>query len=283
MKKIIAVLFLTVTVFQNILAAKTDFVLVRSESMEKEIPVIVISPNDTSTKASSIYLLHGYGDTETSFPIIKPELPEISDKHGIVFVIPRGGKSWYLDSLIDTKAKYETFIAKDLVKYIDKNYNTINNRKGRAITGFSMGGYGALFVAIKNKGVFGAAGSMSGAFDIPIFGSAKQSRGFGIPKILGDDKIIWGDYNITKIVDTAKLKDKDLSIIFDVGYNDNFLGLPIYEMNEALHKQLTISGISHDFFLYPGEHTMEYWKNAIDYQILFFRKFFEETNNTSKQ
>ena len=74
--------------------------------------------------------------------------------------------SWYWNSPVDPKSQYETFISDELIKAIDSKYKTIKNRTGRAITGLSMGGHGALYLAIKHQDVFGAAGSMSGGVDI---------------------------------------------------------------------------------------------------------------------
>ena len=61
------------------------------------------------------------------------------------------------------------FISSELVKYIDEHYKTIADRKGRAITGLSMGGHGAMWNAIRHKDMFGASGSTSGGMDIRPF------------------------------------------------------------------------------------------------------------------
>ena len=77
--------------------------------------------------------------------------------------------SWYWDSPKNPAYRYETFVSSELVKYIDRNYKTIADRKGRAITGLSMGGHGAMWLGIRHKDVFGAAGSTSGCVDIRPF------------------------------------------------------------------------------------------------------------------
>ena len=85
--------------------------------------------------------------------------PEIADEKGIIFVCPDGKDSWYWDSPKNPAYRYETFVSSELVNYIDRNYKTIADRKGRAITGLSMGGHGAMWLGIRHKDVFGAAGS----------------------------------------------------------------------------------------------------------------------------
>ena len=77
---------------------------------------------------------------------IKPNLPQIADEKGMIFVCPDGKNSWYWDSPLNPSYRYETFISSELVKYIDEHYKTIADRKGRAITGLSMGGHGAMWI-----------------------------------------------------------------------------------------------------------------------------------------
>lgn len=74
--------------------------------------------------------------------------------------------SWYFDSPVDTAYRYETHISKEVVGFIDGHYRTRANKKYRAITGLSMGGHGALFIALRHSDIFGAAGSISGGVDL---------------------------------------------------------------------------------------------------------------------
>ena len=74
-------------------------------------------------------------DSARTWAGIKPELPKIADEKGIIFVCPDGKNSWYWDSPKNPAYRYETFVASELVNYTDKNYSTIPEKKGRAITG----------------------------------------------------------------------------------------------------------------------------------------------------
>ena len=211
--------------------------------------------------------LHGYGGNARSWVGLKPELPKIADEKGIIFVCPDGKNSWYWDSPKNQAYRYETFVASELVKYTDKNYATIPEKKGRAITGLSMGGHGALWLAIRHKEIFGAGGSTSGGVDIRPF-----PKNWEMNKQLGDyesDKTLWDQHTVITQVD--KIKDGDLALIIDCGEQDFFL-----EVNKALHKVLLEKNISHDFITRPGGHNGQYWNNSIDYQILFFDKFFKK-------
>jgi S-formylglutathione hydrolase FrmB len=250
-------------------AAKVDTLLIKSPSMNKDVKVVVVTPDVALGKKALacpvLYLLHGYGGNAKTWIGIKPNLPQIADEKGMIFVCPDGKNSWYWDSPLNPSYRYETFISSELVKYIDEHYKTIADRKGRAITGLSMGGHGALWLAIRHQDVFGAAGSTSGGLDIRPFPDNWDMK----EQIGAKDAGVcdWDDYTV--INQTGKLKDGALRIIFDCGYDDFF-----FEVNQAFHQKLLERGVMHDFIVRPGAHTGEYWSNSIDYQILFFLKFF---------
>ena len=150
-------------------AAVVDTIHVRSDAMNKDIQTVIITPGNGKKAAPVIYLLHGYGGNAKTWIGLKPNLPEIADQYGIMFVCPDGKNSWYWDSPVDPSYRYETFVSKELVNYIDANYPTLKDRKGRAITGLSMGGHGAMWISFRHKDIFGAAGSTSGGVDIRPF------------------------------------------------------------------------------------------------------------------
>ena len=68
------------------------------------------------------------------------------------------------------------YVSSELVKYIDTHYSTIKDRKGRAVTGLSMGGHGGMWLSIRHKDVFGAGGSTSGGVDIRPFPSRMENE-----------------------------------------------------------------------------------------------------------
>ncbi|WP_336534789.1 alpha/beta hydrolase family protein [Bacteroides acidifaciens] len=252
-------------------AARVDTLLVNSPSMNKDVQVIVVTPDAALGKKAVacpvIYLLHGYGGNAKTWIGVKPNLPQIADEKGIIFVCPDGKNSWYWDSPKNPSYRYETFISSELVKYIDDHYKTVADRKGRAITGLSMGGHGAMWNAIRHKDTFGAGGSTSGGVDIRPF-----PLNWEMAKQLGEfahNKKAWDEHTVINQID--KIENGDLAIIIDCGESDFFLNV-----NKDLHNRLLARKINHDFITRPGGHTGKYWKNSIDYQILFFDKFFRK-------
>ena len=123
-------------------AAKVDTVEVHSRKMGRAVRTIVISPEKTEGKgAAVVYLLHGYGGNETTWPGLKPELKDYADRENLIFVCPNGENSWYWDSPLNEDSQFETFVSRELVSYVDGHYRTLPSREKRAITGLSMGGH----------------------------------------------------------------------------------------------------------------------------------------------
>lgn len=251
-------------------AAIVDTVLVHSDAMNKDIKVLVITPEVSKWQVDRVfpvvYLLHGATGTFTYYIThVKPELPQIADSLGFIFVTPDALNSWYFDSKVRKNYKYETFVSQELVAYIDKNYPSIPARQARAITGLSMGGHGALFLAFRHKDIYGACGSMSGGVDIRPF-----PRNWELPLNLGEyasHKKLWDESVVVNQID--RISDGDLAISIDCGEDDFFL-----EVNKTLHERLLGRKIGHDFTTRPGGHNPKYWNNSIDYQLLFFAKYF---------
>ena len=263
-------------VFSFAKAAKVDTIIIFSKGMNKELKCVVIKPASYTKKNLRfpvVYLLHGYGGWYSNWIIRVPELKTWADELGILIVCPEGANaSWYFDSPMDQKMKYDTYISDEVPAYIDSAYRTIANRNYRAITGLSMGGQGALFLAWKHAEVFSAAGSMSGVVDL-----SEVKNKYGINKLLGDTLHFadnWKKYSVLNVVETKPVDS--LALMIDEGVNDDFI-----EGNRRLHQKLLSLKIPHEYIERPGKHNWDYWRYAVHFQLLFFKKFFD--SNTIKQ
>ena len=100
-------------------ASSVDTVMVTSNSMNKSIPNVVITPDSYSTQKegfSVLYLLHGAGANSSEWLTHVPSIKAYADKYNFIIVCPDGGKtSWYFDSPIDKEMQYETYISKELM------------------------------------------------------------------------------------------------------------------------------------------------------------------------
>jgi S-formylglutathione hydrolase FrmB len=265
----IFILILACWTFASIDAAVIDTIQVYSKSMQKNIPVVVIKPDNYTTvnELPVVYLLHGYSGNHLDWIKKSKGFDKVVDQYNLIVVCPDGGfNSWYWNSPVDPKSQYETFVSDELVKSIDAKYSTIKDRTGRAISGLSMGGHGALYLAFKHQDIFGAAGSMSGGVDIRPFPNnwdmAKQLGTFA------EQPERWEKNTVINMLNL--LTPNSLAIIIDCGTDDFF-----FKVNENLHQQLLYRNIPHDYITRPGAHTWPYWTNSVKYQLLFFKNYFD--------
>ncbi len=253
------------------MAATVDTILIHSNSMSKDIKTVIIRPDSYAkgdTRFPVLYLLHGYGGSYNNWVKRAPGLQVMVDAFQMIIVCPDGAiGSWYFDSPVDPTFKYETFVGTEVPNYIDANYKTIADRKARAISGLSMGGHGALFLAFRHSETFGACGSMSGALDVSVI-----TKGYDMIKRLGDtiaNRKYYEDWSVLKVIEQYP-KDS-LAIIIDCGTEDQ-----IYWMSLAVHEKMMKLKIPHDYIARPGKHEWPYWVNSVKYQALFFHEFFRK-------
>lgn len=259
--------------FLTVNAAKVDTVTIFSNAMHRSYKCVVIVPDsykDKEQRYPVVYMLHGYSGNYGDFIKKAPAIAAQVDKYQLMVVCPDGGfSSWYLDSPVDTSMRFETYVGTEIPSWIDKHYRTKATRQYRAITGLSMGGHGALYLAIRHQQTFGAAGSMSGGVDVRPF-----PENWDLAKRLGTYKQFPGNWDDNVVVNqVSRLKNDSLALIIDCGVKDFFM-----DVNRQLHRRLLELGISHDYIERPGEHNWDYWSNSIMYQLLYFQRFFASGN-----
>lgn len=251
-------------------SASVDTVNTYSTAMKKQIKAVIIRPDsyDNKTSFPVVYLLHGYSAKYADWVKTVPKIKQLVDQYQLMIVCPDGNfGSWYFDAAKLENSKYETYVSEELVNWVDKNYKTIANKENRAITGLSMGGHGALYLAFKHQDTFGIAGSMSGGVDIRPF-----PLNWDIAKSLGtyaENKENWDKNTVIEL--THLLTPKSLSLIIQCGTEDFF-----YNVNLKLHEKLSLNNIPHTFITNPGAHNWNYWSNAIEYQLLYIHNNFKK-------
>jgi S-formylglutathione hydrolase FrmB len=250
--------------------ANVDTVSMYSNALQKTSKAVVITPKNYRKKSTPypvVYILHGYSDNYATWLKKIPELEQHSTLFNTIIVCPDGGfSSWYVNSPFDSSYQYETYLTKELVPFIDQQYNSIKNRTGRAITGHSMGGHGGMYIGWRNSHLFGACGSMSGGVDLHY-----SKKKFDVAKRIGSFDNYPNHYKQYSVLYVVENKPTDsLAIIIDCGVNDFF-----FNDNKALHAKLLQLQINHDYIERPGKHEWLYWKNAIQYQLLYFSNYFK--------
>lgn len=265
-----------------------------------------------ATRWPVFYYLNGLGGDETNW-VDLGHLDRAADQLalGAIVVMPDGDDDFYIDSAmpIDYDAcmrdgtgllaphredhaatcvrhrAYETYIVHDLIAEVDAKFRTIASRDGRAIAGLSMGGYGALVLAMRHPDLFAAVASHSGVDSLLYVGphpyvAGKAElvtdpktvlRGAGelgawIRGIFGPDLADWKAHDPSTLV--ANLSPGQLAIYLDCGTEDDFA------LNDAasyLHDLLTARHIDHAFFLGPGHHDFAFWTARLPESLKYLR------------
>ena len=150
----------------------------QSAAIGTEVGYSVALPPDYATSGRRypvIYFLHGSGGTESSDAAGFSGLVVAQAKRGeipeVICVFPNGGLTGYRDNPA-TGLRAETMIVGELIPLVDQTYRTDPRRESRVIAGFSMGGAGAICLALKHPDLFSAAAAWAAAFDMPETGTA---------------------------------------------------------------------------------------------------------------
>src|SRR5262249_34973721 len=109
------------------------------------------------------YLLHCLSDDHTTWARHTSIERHVAGLPLIV-VMPDGGRGFYCDAVVGPA--YERHLLEDVIGFVDRTFNTIPERQGRVIGGLSMGGYGAVKLALKFPQLFCSAVAHSAAFDV---------------------------------------------------------------------------------------------------------------------
>jgi putative tributyrin esterase len=205
-----------------------------------------------------LYLLHGlYGDylnwdTRTN-------LERYAERYKLIVVMPDAGDSWYTNSATNPKDKFEDYIARDLVAEIDGKFRTLRDRHARAIAGLSMGGYGALKIALRYSGDFAFAGSLSGALNAPQDLDDKRPEFRDqLLKVFGPaGSAVRADNNAFSLLKNANAKDLPYFYLA-CGSGDSFL-----QVNRDFAAQLSSRAAAYEYHETPGEHAWDYWDRSV--------------------
>jgi S-formylglutathione hydrolase FrmB len=204
----------------------------------------------SSRRYPVVYFLHGLPAGASSYRFFG-WLDQALDRAGrpALLVVPQGARGDNTDP--EYLGSWETAIAGDVPREIDRRYRTIAARRGRAIVGLSAGGYGAMHLALAHLSEFGVVESWSGYFhptdpsgDSPLdLGSPSRNSAANVHKQLAALE--------------ARLDRLPLYIAFYIGRSDP-TGTFVAE-NKQLNRELTAAGIPHVFRLYDGAHTQALW------------------------
>lgn len=258
---------------------------VPSEALDRDVEVGLYLPTaheeDEHRPLPCLVFLHGmFGDAHQwerrGVDRVLDALIDSGEVSPFFVVCPDGDNSMYVDWK-SGRAHWERFFAEELPAWIRKRLPVAPGRRHLALSGDSMGGYGALHLAFRHPDVFGSVSAHSAALypedpeRLPSWILARAEHWkdvFGSPI----DAERWRRYNPLHLAATLPVeKLRSLAIYFDCGENDRFGFAPAHQ---RLHRILEERDVPHEFHLREGDHGRRYYLASCPYSFRFHDRIF---------
>jgi S-formylglutathione hydrolase FrmB len=242
-------------------------------------------PKSPPRRYPVLYFLHGLGQNEQTlfstggWSVIE----DLRRQHKIddfLVVAPDGKRSFYINSPGDS-FRYSDFFLEEFIPYIEKRYRVRPGRKGRAITGVSMGGYGALRFAFAHPELFSAVSAQSAALitqtprELSIAGHSGSPLGRLMEPAFGEPINVphWQQNSVFVLARKNQPGLRNLAIYFNCGQQDDF---GFEDGAAALDQQLRAEGVKREYHSYPGDHSLTYFLSHMGEVMEFHSRVFAE-------
>jgi len=227
-----------------------------------------------------LYFLHGLGENEQAlfksggWDLVQ-DLRQQGQITDFLVVAPDGMRSFYINSA-DRRLRYNDFFLREFMPFIETHYSIRRERTARAISGASMGGYGALRFAFAHPELFSSVSAQSAAL---ISQPPQASMHSGTPwdSLLGGvfgnpiNGPHWNQNSPFVLAKQNRSRLAVLAIYFNCGRDDEFG----FEKGAAkLDRQLQAEGVRHEFHLYPGNHDASYFLAHLGETLKFHSQAF---------
>jgi enterochelin esterase-like enzyme len=227
---------------------------------------VYLPPGYDSTSYARVpvlYMLHGLGGNQTDWEAdglftTATDLINSGDIPPMIIVTPAGDSGYWIDQAKDGP-RYGTYVAHDLVSLIDSQYRTLADGSYRAIGGMSMGGHGALQLALNNPGEF----SVVGAHSVALRTKAQAFDFFG-------DQRYFEAHDPVSLYPRNQVQARQMTIWIDIGRSDTW-----YAPATSFHQLLVSQHISHVWNTYDGGHDATYWHSHVADYLRFYGEAFQ--------
>lgn len=234
-----------------------------SNALQKQTAAYVLLPEVGTPPYPTLYLLHGYSDDHTIW-LRRTSIERYAANLPAIIVMPDGGHGFYADAV--EGYAFGKAIGEELVDRIDRTFPTQATREGRVLAGLSMGGYGALRLALSYPERFRAAHSLSGAVayghDAPSWSTDKKHLA-NFYRVVGEDHI-GGPCDLFALTLKNHAANTLPDMRIDCGTEDFLI-----EDNRKFAAYLKEQKIPHEYEEFPGEHNWEYWDEHIQDALKF--------------
>lgn len=242
-------------------AVRVETVRLASRLTGRAMPYDVVLPpgygliTARSTRYPVLYLLHGWSGRHDSW-VKNTYLKRYAAEHRLIIVTPEGENGWYTDGAGDATDKFESYFIEELMPEVERRFRVINQRRGRGVAGYSMGGYGALKFGFKHPELFAFAASTSGALD-----TASRTDDPSIMRIFGEPgSPVRGANDLPRLAREFPEERKGLLpfLYLDCGAKDLW-----FDSNRDFAAILFERKFAYEYRQVPGEHIWPYWDKQL--------------------
>lgn len=251
-----------------------------SAALNRTKRINVILPWDYATgrcRYPVLFLLHGYGGNRDTW-LRNTAVLRCAQALNMIVVLPESSRRWFIND--HEGHRYEDYLVHELVPLVDRSFRSTENRSGRAIAGFSMGGAAAVFQALRHPDTFSVAASLGGAFEAPLregdpYAIHRGNPGLLMPTIESHERV-WGhpgsptrrDYHPYELLDRHDRR-LPVALYLEVGADDYDR---MVRMNRSMHVALRERGLIHEYHERAGGHDWGFVDRALPFALAFVHR-----------
>ncbi len=227
----------------------------KSRQIGKDTTMRVWVP-DGAPPYATIYLLHGLGGDSSTWMRFHRLERLLEGRGQPLVVMPDADRSFYANDPRSGGLAYEDYVASEVREYVEQVFPVLHERRSRACVGLSMGGYGALLLALDHADLFGVAASISGS---TYFGHDMTGRHED------DDVGMLGRALVRECNDLFSLSaglEQAPALRISCGRQDH-----LYDTNLAFHQHLTERRVPHLWVEHEGDHSYATWDMQVPLAI----------------
>jgi S-formylglutathione hydrolase FrmB len=230
-----------------------------SEALKKQVACFAIVPQKGRGPFPVCYLLHGRSDDHTIW-LRRTRIETYAEKYPLIVVMPDGFRGFYTDN--ENGPAYGQYMIEDVLGFAERTLPALGKREGRCIGGLSMGGYGAMRLALAHPDKFVSANSHSGA--VNLFRGTPPAADIEMRNIFGR-QARGTDHDLRALIRKARRARRRLpKLRIDCGVEDFLI-----QQNRQFHAFLAKQRVAHEYVEYPGSHSWDYWdlhvREALDF------------------
>ena len=242
-----------------------------SEILKKSVSMNVIIPQQfpavPGRKFPVVYLLHGLSDDHSMW-CRRTSIERYAAEYNFAVIMPDGGRSFYTDAL--RGENYWSFIAEELPQIAAEFFPIATDRENCFAAGLSMGGYGAIKLALRAPERFAAVAGLSSLTDIKRRYDAADTLIWRpeLENIFGSmDTLAERGNDLFALAEKLAVSSRPVPQILSICGTEDFMITDNRDFTAHMEK---INFKNFHYFEYPGTHNWQFWDTHIQSALRFF-------------